>query len=205
MRQGTTAVETARNQRLDELAGITGRDAERALRVKDLGGIIAKPMAEIAKTVFANMTDRNGSIALEADVVNANAVANTIADIIGLAFPVTAGETYWFRASILFAAAALTTGGRVSINGPAAPTLLAYRSVWPLTGGTEALKAGLSAYDQPAAAAASSATTAANLALIEGFIRPSVNGVLQARFASEVAGSAITIKKGSLIEWIRTA
>lgn len=204
MRQGASIVETQRNQRVDEILGVSGRAAEKGLRVKDLDGTIADVMGRVVEKVYGDLTARFGSVALDADVVNANAVANTIADVTGLSFPVTAGETYAFRAMILFAAAATTTGGRVSVNGPAAPTLLAYRSIWPLSGGTEQFNSGLAAYDLPAASAASSAATAANVAIIEGFIRPSVDGIVTIRFASEVAGSAITVKKGSVLEWSST-
>lgn len=203
MRQALNINDTARNTRNDELAGVSGRADRRALLVKDLDGIIAETAAAVAKKVFAEITNRTGRVTLDADVINANAVANTAADVTGLMFPVTAGETYWFRAMLLFAAAATTTGGRFSISGPAAPSLLAYRSTWPLSGNTEAVNVGLNAYDLPAAASASSQATAANLAFLEGFIRPSANGLLQVRFASEVAGSAITAKKGSMIEWGR--
>lgn len=204
MRQGASIVDTQRNQRIDEILGVSGRAAEKGLRVKDLDGKIADVMANVVEKVYGDLTARSGSVTLEADVINANAVANTIADVTGLSFPVTSGETYAFRALILFAAAATTTGGRIAVNGPAAPMLLAYRSIWPLSGGTEQFNAGLNGYDLPAAAAASSAATAANVAIIEGFIRPSVDGTVTLRFASEVAGSAITIKKGSVLEWSST-
>jgi hypothetical protein len=143
-------------------------------------------------------------VALTADVTNNNAVANTIANITGLSFAVTAGQSYWWRASIAYTAAATATGSRFSVNGPASPTFLAYKSEYSLTTTTNTLNEGLSAYDQPAASNATSAATAANTAIIEGVIRPSADGNVIMRFASEVGGSAIVAKAGSLLQWVRT-
>lgn len=142
-------------------------------------------------------------VVLAADVTNNNATANTIADITGLSFPVTAGEGYFFRAVIDYTAAATTTGARFSVSGPAAPTRLAYRSNYSLTATTETVNSGLTAYDLPAACNASSANAAGNTAIVEGQIAPSANGTVVMRFASEVASSAITAKKGSVLEWVR--
>lgn len=141
-------------------------------------------------------------VVLAADVTNSNATANTIADITGLSFAVTAGETYFFRATIDYTAAAATTGARFSVNGPASPTRLAYQSRYTLTVSTGTLNSGLTAYDLPAASNASS-IVAGNIAVVEGFITPSANGTVIMRFASEIASSAIVAKKGSVLEWVR--
>jgi len=143
-------------------------------------------------------------VALTADVVNNNASANTMQDVTGLSFGVTAGQSYWFRASIAYTAAATATGSRWSISGPASPTFLAYKSEYSLTTTTNTVNEGLSTYDSPAASNATSATTGANTAIVEGVIRPSSNGNVIVRCASEVASSAITAKAGSLLQWVRT-
>lgn len=141
-------------------------------------------------------------VVLSGDVTNNNATLNTIADVTGLSFPVTANETYWFLFSIAYTSAATTTGSRWSINGPASPTLLHYTSDYTLTATTTTFNSA-TAYDIPAASNASS-LTAGNIARIEGFIRPSANGTVIARFASEIANSAIVAKAGSLLQWVRT-
>lgn len=143
-------------------------------------------------------------VALTADVTNSNATANTMQDVTGLSFAVTAGQSYWFRASIQYTAAATTTGSRWAINGPASPTFLSYKSEYSLTTTTNTVNEGVSAYDSPAAASASSAATGANTAIVEGVIRPSGNGNVIVRCASEVSASAITAKAGSLLQWVRT-
>lgn len=131
---------------------------------------------------------------IASDVVNNNAVANTMADVTGLSFPVTAGKHYGFRFVLPYTAAATTTGARFSINGPA-QDLLHYRSTWTLTATTESAQYA-SAYDQPAAAGATSLATG-NVAIIEGVIHPTADGNVIARCASEVSASAITVKAGA--------
>lgn len=141
-------------------------------------------------------------VVLASDVVNNNSTANTLQDVTGLSFSVTAGETYQFEFFIPYTAAAATTGSRWSINGPASPTLLNYTSQYTLTA-TSMTTNYASAYDTPSASNASS-LTAGNVAWIAGHIKPSANGTVIARFASEVASSAITAKAGALLKWYRT-
>jgi len=153
------------------------------------------------KTVNSNSLVGNGDISvaggagptrvfLPNDVINNNAVANTIADVTGLSFPVVANTTYQFKFFIVYNSAATTTGSRWSINGPAA-TFMNYTSNYTLTATSITNNQGLASYNVPAASNASSLTTN-NIAIITGNIRPSANGTVIARFASEVLSSAIT-------------
>ena len=139
---------------------------------------------------------------LSSDQTNSNATANTIADVTGLSFPVTAGNKYRFRFVIDYTAAVNTTGSRWSINGPAT-TRLAYSSRYTATATTETVNYA-TAYDTPSAANASS-LTAGNVAIIEGFIQPSADGTVVARFASEISSSAIVAKAGSFVEYEQVA
>lgn len=139
-------------------------------------------------------------VALSADVTNNNASANTLQDITGFSFPVKAGNTYWFRMVIAYTAAATTTGSRWSINGPSITSLF-YRSEYSLTATSYTANEGISAYNTPAASNATSASTGANMAVIEGKITPSADGDVIGRFASEVSSSAIVAKAGSVIFW----
>lgn len=143
-------------------------------------------------------------VTLSADRTNNNAVLNTLQDVTGLSFAVTSGVRYWFRFWIIYTAAATTTGSRWTLNGPAT-TGLSYMSEYSLTTTTTTRNAQVVAYNSPAASNATSAATGpSNLAQIEGFIQPSANGTLIARFASEVANSAIVAKTGSFVEWAST-
>lgn len=143
-------------------------------------------------------------VVLLADRTNNNAVTNTLADVTGLSFPVVAGQRYWFRFRIVYTAQVITTGSRWSINGPAI-TGLSYLSEYSLTTTTTTRNPTLTAYNLPAASNLSSASTGpSNTVLIEGFIQPSANGNVIARFASEVANSAIVAKVGSFVEFTST-
>jgi hypothetical protein len=142
-----------------------------------------------------------GVTTITADVVNNNGTANTIQDVTGLSFPVTSGQRYWFRFTIHYDAAATTTGSRWSINGPTF-TDLNYQSQYTLTTTSITQNQSLSAYDTPAASNATSGATGSNMAVIEGFILPSANGTVIARFASEVLSSAITALRGSMVQFM---
>ncbi|MBA2687789.1 MAG: hypothetical protein H0U64_06795 [Gemmatimonadaceae bacterium] len=173
----------------DENNGFTVRDSYGRIKSRSDG-------------LVAAVVNSMNTVVLTADVTNSNATLNTIADVTGLSFAVTAGETYQFEFTIAYTAAATTTGSRWAINGPGSPTALSYYSTYVLTAAS--LTSNFAAtYDQPAAANASSLTTG-NVALIIGTITPSASGTVIARFASEVASSAIVAKAGSLLKWIRT-
>lgn len=139
---------------------------------------------------------------LASDVTNNNGTANTIADVTGLSFAVVNGGTYWFRFTIMYTAAATTTGSRWSINGPTA-SALRFKSEYSLTTTSNTVNEGLSAYDTPAASSASSAATGSNIARIEGFGTFTADGTVIARFASEISSSAIVAKAGSLVQSVK--
>lgn len=135
---------------------------------------------------------------LPADVVNS--ANNTLADVTGLSFAVTAGRRYRFKAFIVYTAAATTTGSRWTVNGPAI-TSLSYRSEYSLTTTTRTTNDGLGAHQLPAAANATS-VAADNIAIVEGVFVPSASGTLAIQNASEVDTSAITAKANvSWLEW----
>lgn len=142
----------------------------------------------------------SGMTVLGDDITNNNAVANTIADVTGLSFGVVTGQRYNFRFVINYTAAAITTGSRWSISGPAASELR-YSSTYSLTTTSNTFNTA-AAYDLPAASSASSAVTTGNIAVIEGFVLPSADGTITARFASEIANSAIIAKRGSYVQYI---
>lgn len=165
-------------------------------RVRSASGAF-KMMEVVGPTTVTALS----TVVLASDVTNNNASANTIADVTGLSFSVTSGETYWFRFTIPYTSAATTTGSRWSIDGPGSPTLLNYTSTYTLTATSNTVNSA-TAYDIPAASNATS-LTAGNVAVIEGIITPSSNGTLIARFASEVSSSAVVAKAGALLQYYR--
>ena len=177
------------------------------IEYSEANGVAVYNSAGALKTIITGTNNLVSSgfstVILGADITNNNGVANTIADITGLSFPVVSINRYYFKFIIHYTAAATTTGARFAVNGPAF-TLLTYQTSWGLlaaTGTDQISTAVLNAYDQPAASNATSPTTAGNLAVIEGFITPSADGNVIARFASEVASSAIVAKQGSLVQY----
>lgn len=136
-------------------------------------------------------------VVLASNAVNNNAVPNTLQDITGLSFPVTAGQKYRFEAFIPYNAQATSTGSRWVINGPAG--VYNYTSEYTLTVTTKTVN-NLGAINLPAACNATSLTTG-NIATIWGIIAPSATGVIQFRFASEVLNSAITALAGASVKF----
>lgn len=168
-------------------------------------GFTTYNVAGAAKSIATgtqNVVAAGRSVAmLASDVTNNNAVANTIQDVTGLSFPVVAGQRYWFRFCIQYTAQATTTGSRWSIDGPA-NNELRYGSEYSLTTTTRTINEGLAAYNLPAGSNATSAATAGNIAIVEGFVRPTADGNIIARHASEVANSAIIARAGSFVEYM---
>lgn len=139
------------------------------------------------------------TVVLASDVTNNNASANTIADVTGLSFTATSWKTYYYRACVAYTAAATTTGSRRAVNH--AGGTLYWMSRYSLTTTTETLNHWVTAVDSPAASNATSATTAANIAILEWFLVASSTGTFIIRFASEVSSSAIVAKAGSILQY----
>ena len=176
--------------------------------VNDGTNSVRLPVGSDGQALIANSTAPNGVnwdapnyrnlVTLNSDV--ASTASTAFQDVTGLSFPVTAGTTYRFKATIIYTASATTVGSRWAVNGPASPTLLAYNSVWTLTATTNSA-ANAAAYDT-GTASATSATTAGNIATVEGIIIPSASGTFIIRFAPETAtASGTVVKAGSTLEW----
>lgn len=186
-----------------KLVKVTLGPYERLEYHSDRGSTVlnAAGAARTIATGTQNVASAGRSYALLAsDVINNNAVANSIQDVTGLSFPVVAGQRYWFRFFIHYTSAATATGSRWSINGPAFSELR-YRSEYTLSAAGRTVGEGYLAYNQPAVANTQSLGQA-NTAIIEGAVLPTVDGDVIARFASEVANSAITAKAGSFVEYL---
>lgn len=138
------------------------------------------------------------AVVLGSDVTNNNAVANTIANVTGLSFSVLANKTYYFKFVIRYTAAAATTGSRWGVNCSAGlATNLTMTSEYTLTATTSTRNAMVQAFDSPAASNATS-VVAVNMCIMEGHFTPTADGTFIARFASEIANSAIVAKAGSV-------
>lgn len=147
----------------------------------------------------APLTNTLSTVVLGSDLINNNGVANTIQDVTGLSFSVTASKMYYFKFVIYYTAAATTTGSRWGVNCSAGTAAnLSLTSEYSLTTTTTTRNALIQAFDSPAASNATSAATGNNMCIMEGYFIPTSNGTFIARFASEVLSSAITAKAGSV-------
>jgi len=141
-------------------------------------------------------------VTITSDVTNSNATANTIANVTGLEFSILNGKLYEFEFVCIYTAAATTTGSRWCVNASAgAATNLCLTSEYSLTTTTTTRNALIQAFDSPAASNATSATAGNNVARMRGTIRATADATFRARFASEVASSAIVCKAGSFVRY----
>jgi hypothetical protein len=144
------------------------------------------------------------AVVLGSDVTNNNASQNTMQDVTGLSFSVTANKTYYFLFIIRYTAAATATGSRWGVNCTAGlATNLTMTSEYTLTATTSTRNAMVQAFDSPAASNATS-VVAVNMCRMEGHFTPTADGTFIARFASEVANSAIVAKEGSVCYYQQT-
>lgn len=128
--------------------------------------------------------------------------ATALANISTLAFAVVAGTTYNFTARLVFRAAATTTGIRLGATFPGVTAFAANASALFAADGSDAVFQG--ALTSSGDSVLSTGVPAANtdyLAVIEGVIVPSASGTLQLQFATEVAGSAATVRAGSSLAY----
>lgn len=140
------------------------------------------------------------TVVLGSDVTNNNGTANTIADVTGLSASLTANKMYYFKFVIYYTAAATSTGSRWAVNASAGTAAnLSLTSEYSLTTTTTTRNALIQAFDSPAASNGTSATITNNMAIMEGYFIPTSNCTFIARFASEVSGSAIVAKAGSVL------
>lgn len=153
-----------------------------------------------AKYETMNLQSNFSSTTITSDVVNNNVTANTIADITGLSFSVTANNIYYFKFSIIYTSAATSTGARFSINGPSI-TQLYYWIQFPAATTSQSISMGNTTYDSGGLGLTSPAASPSigMVANIEGVLIPSADGTVIGRFASEISNSAITAKIGSTV------
>jgi hypothetical protein len=134
------------------------------------------------------ITDR-----LTADVTNAT---TTLANVTGLALTLDANSTYAVEARVMFQTAATNTGIRLSQTVPAGATVVAqWRTPTNLTAITMANQRAADAGAATTGIDTANANTLATGTLL--VVTGITAGVLQIRFASEVAASNAVVKAGS--------
>jgi len=137
-------------------------------------------------------------VTLNADVQNKNTVGNTLMDIPGLSFNVSAGIIYRFYAIIPYTSEATNNGSRWTINAPV-NSLLNFVTRNNLSDNTETTNYCFRV-NYPLSCNQNS-NAIANIAIIQGIIKPTENGIFQVRFASETGNVGITAKAGATLEY----
>lgn len=139
-------------------------------------------------------------VTLTTDVTTSAVTANLLEDVTGLSFDIVAGTLYRFYAIIPFTSTASSNGSRWTINAPAS-SLLTYTSRYTLTASSETVNYANAINFPPTCNATSNPN--GNLAIIQGIIRPTANGTVQVRFASDKinGGTSITAKAGATLEY----
>jgi hypothetical protein len=141
-------------------------------------------------------------VRLDGDVSNST---TSFTDITGLSFDSVPNADYVIEAFLVYTSPATTTGLNLSITGPASPAGIigewqAYSS------DTAVLSRQVRAYDSSTATTGVVAASAPLYAQFTAMLRTGASGgPVTLRFASEVGGSAITIKAGSIIRWMQSA
>ncbi len=186
-------------------SGLSGNSTTGAItlintQVQGITGITAGSGISVSTT--DNVTTITNGVQVAMLTSDQTSLTTTLADITDLSFAVVSGSIYRFRFVFHYEAFNTSTGSRWTINGPTT-SILSYRSMYTLGVGTQTLNPAINTYDTPATANASSTATAGNIAIVEGVIKPSANGTVVARFASEfpIAGAFIRAKEGSYVEY----
>ena len=137
---------------------------------------------------------------LDADLAANTTV--TLANTTGLSFAVVNGTTYKFRGLIVFRSAATTTGIKVGITVPNFTVFSASVFAPVAADGTAGGFHGwLTSSGDSVTATGVQAANTDYIATVEGVIVPSANGTVQLQHASEVAGSGVTIRRGSVLSY----
>lgn len=183
-------------------------DEHRGWRVIDVRGRIK--VSRALGDVTSGGSDF-GMQELTADQTNNNGLANTAQDVSAdLSFSYDASSTttvIWFRFFTMYTSAATTTGSRWMLRRDAAGSDLRMRADYSFTTTSRTSIDGTSADDTPSASNTTSAATAANISVVEGFINCNGGAFTETaylRFASEVASSAVVAKIGSILHLYTT-
>jgi hypothetical protein len=130
----------------------------------------------------------------------AASTVTTMADVTGLSFPVLANKYYRFRFELIYRSAATTTGIKLSVTIPAFTRFTAEGAGHSVTADGVASKfvGFITASDDPVICSGVQVINTDYMAVIKGLLVPSASGNLTARFASEVAASAVTVRQGSI-------
>lgn len=158
--------------------------------------------ADVADTSLVRASDWNNThtgfewYRTTADITNST---TTPASLTGLACAIAINEVINFIVYLNTFSAALTTGIGISVTGPVSPTLF---NLALLSGSSAsaAMSIGVAALSTQAITTGMASTTLPQLTIVHGFlVNGSTGGTVQIQFASEVASSLVTVRRGALL------
>lgn len=188
--------EIAHTVRIDFAAGATGAQQTAAnSAVSAFDWTDAAAQSRINQATGASVTRRSGVRKSADEAIS----SGSFVDCADLKFDIAANTSYRFRFSGAYFTALSTTGLQLSVNGPASPAFLAFTGRIYTTNTTVFAAVG-GAYDAAIANTASSGATLLPFDLEGTITTGAAGGVLVLRVRTEVAASAVTIKRGSLGE-----
>jgi hypothetical protein len=191
--------------------GSTGTDRG-LVSIEGIGGVPATVILDASGTILRGGTDEvlyasdlgvtvqpyapalTESVGIISDVPF---TSGTIAGVTGLSIGVISGTQYSFKARVIFQTAATTTGIKLGLICPT----MAY------IGWEARIPTSISAFDYGAFHTTTQVLTTAGidaanttyLATLEGVFEPSASGNFQIGAATEVGGSTVTVKAGSIL------
>jgi hypothetical protein len=125
--------------------------------------------------------------------------STTMQSVTGLSFAVSSASMYRFEFCGAYQAISSATGIAFGVNGPAAPLMLVYEAAISSGLGGSLLRNGRAFGVQTLASPGSSAANLDSYWYFGGVCRTGANaGTLQLQCASEVAGSTVSVRAGSV-------
>ncbi len=135
---------------------------------------------------------------------NQSTTSTSFSDITGLSWVVGSGRAYSFLCHVVYQSVAVTNGFAFSVNGPPGPLNLEFQTTYQVVAndgvGSLAYLWGRhdTVYDSmPVVGTVPQANSDLVLIISGSFVNGPADGMLSLRFKTEVAGSAITVKRGS--------
>lgn len=123
--------------------------------------------------------------------------STTYADVTGMSFTVEANKNYEFSCSVIYRSVVTTTGIGISLNGPSSPTSIVGQFV-SNSSSTALNGRSFNAYNGTGKTTGVQTANADTYGLFNASFRNGSNaGTLTLRYATEVSGSAITLRAGT--------
>ena len=150
-------------------------------------------------TVWKPVTTGFQVLAKSADQSNSTTSGNDISD---LTVALAANEVIHFHAYLVASANAATTGIQLAVNGPASPSQVD-ATVTGWTAPATLVTTGVNAYETYQANTASAGATRRVFEIIGRVINGGTAGTFALRFKSEVTLNAVTVHRGSWLQYFK--